>query len=112
MTSLHADLSLLIVYSNWWNKFRGLSVDCDDMLEVVGGSAAVVNTLKLVATDNKGYDNVHIYMCSHTHTHTHTHTDKIKDAVIAKIAMQASDLYANAYSNMLVGSVKQQWDKV
>jgi len=38
--------------------------------------------------------------------------DKIKDAVIAKIAMQASDLYADAYSNMLVGSVKQQWDKV
>ena len=26
--------------------------------------------------------------------------------------MQASDLYADAYSNMLVGSVKQQWEKV
>ena len=49
---------------------------------------------------------------THTHTLTHAHSDKIKDAVIAKIAMQASDLYADAYSNMLVGSVKQQWDKV
>ena len=59
---------------------------------------------------------------AHTHSYIHTHTqhtstlithsDKIKDAVIAKIAMQASDLYADAYSNMLVGSVKQQWDKV
>lgn len=39
-------------------------------------------------------------------------TDKLKDAVVAKIAMQASDLYADAYSNMLVGSVKQMWDKV
>lgn len=38
--------------------------------------------------------------------------DKIKDAVIAKVAMQASDLYADAYSNMHVGSVKQQWEKV
>ncbi len=40
------------------------------------------------------------------------HTDKIKDAVVAKIAMQASDLYADAYSNMQVGSVKSMWDKV
>ena len=60
----------------------------------------------------------HTHTLIHTHTHTQhtstliTHSDKIKDAVIAKIAMQASDLYADAYSNMLVGSVKQQWDKV
>ncbi len=39
-------------------------------------------------------------------------TDKIKDAVVAKVAMQASDLYADAYSNMQVGSVKSMWDKV
>lgn len=39
-------------------------------------------------------------------------TDKLKDAIIAKIAMQAADLYADAYSNMQVGSVKQMWDKV
>ncbi len=32
--------------------------------------------------------------------------------MIAKVAMQASDLYADAYSSMHVGSVKQQWDKV
>lgn len=38
--------------------------------------------------------------------------DKIKDQVIAKIAMQASDLYADALSNMQVGSVKTMWDKV
>ena len=38
--------------------------------------------------------------------------DKIKDAVVAKVAMQASDLYADTYSNMHVGSVKQQWEKV
>ena len=42
----------------------------------------------------------------------HALTDKLKDAVIAKIAMQAADLYADAYSNMQVGSVKQMWDKV
>ena len=36
----------------------------------------------------------------------------MKDKVFAKLAMQASDLYADAYSNMLVGTVKQQWDKV
>ena len=38
--------------------------------------------------------------------------DKIKDLLIAKIAMQCSDLYADAYSSMQVGSVKQIWDKV
>jgi hypothetical protein len=38
--------------------------------------------------------------------------DKIKDQVIAKIAMQASDLYADALSNMQVGSIKSMWDKV
>ena len=38
--------------------------------------------------------------------------DKLKDNIIAKIAMQAADLYADAYSNMQVGSVKQMWDKV
>ena len=26
--------------------------------------------------------------------------------------MQAADLYADAYSNMQVGAVKQMWDKV
>ena len=62
--------------------------------------------------------NTHTHTHSYTHTHTQhtstliTHSDKIKDAVIAKIAMQASDLSVDAYSNMLVGSVKQQWDKV
>ena len=39
-------------------------------------------------------------------------SDKLKDAIIAKIAMQAADLYADAYSNMQVGAVKQMWDKV
>ena len=38
--------------------------------------------------------------------------DKIKDMLIAKIAMQCSDLYADAYSSMQVGSVKPIWDKV
>ncbi|KAL5508811.1 hypothetical protein EMCRGX_G004061 [Ephydatia muelleri] len=35
----------------------------------------------------------------------------LKDPVIARIAMQASDLYADAYNTMLVGSVKNQWEK-
>lgn len=39
-------------------------------------------------------------------------SDKIKDQVIAKIAMQASDLYADALISMQVGSVKSMWDKV
>ena len=39
-------------------------------------------------------------------------TDRIKDLVIAKIAMQAADLYADALSNMQVGSIKSMWDKV
>lgn len=38
--------------------------------------------------------------------------DKIKDQVIAKIAMQAADLYADAITNMQAGSVKSMWDKV
>lgn len=38
--------------------------------------------------------------------------DRIKDQVIAKIAMQAADLYADALSNMQVGSIKSMWDKV
>lgn len=38
-------------------------------------------------------------------------TDKLKDAVVAKLAMQASDLYAEAVSNMQVGSIRGQWDK-
>ena len=38
--------------------------------------------------------------------------DKIKDILIAKIAMQCSDLYAEAYSNMQVGTIKSIWDKV
>ena len=32
--------------------------------------------------------------------------------MIAKIAMQAADLYADAYSSMQVGSVKNMWEKV
>lgn len=44
--------------------------------------------------------------------HFHTATDRIKDLVIAKIAMQAADLYADALSNMQVGSIKSMWDKV
>lgn len=32
--------------------------------------------------------------------------------MIAKIAMQAADLYADALSNMQVGSIKNMWDKV
>ena len=39
-------------------------------------------------------------------------SDKIKEALIAKIAMQCSDLYADAYSSMQVGAVKQIWEKV
>ena len=38
--------------------------------------------------------------------------DKIKDQVVAKIAMQAADLYADALTNMQVGSIKSMWDKV
>ena len=38
--------------------------------------------------------------------------DKIKDAVVAKVAMQASDLYAEAHSSMAVGTIKAQWDRV
>lgn len=38
--------------------------------------------------------------------------DRIKDLVVAKIAMQAADLYADALSNMQVGSIKSMWDKV
>ena len=37
--------------------------------------------------------------------------DKMKPINVAKLAMQASDLYADAYSNMIVGSVKEMWDK-
>ena len=32
--------------------------------------------------------------------------------MVAKIAMQAADLYADALSNMQVGSIKSMWDKV
>jgi len=39
-------------------------------------------------------------------------TDKMKDAMIAKIAMQASDLFADVANNMQVGNVKSLWDKV
>lgn len=38
-------------------------------------------------------------------------TDKIKTAIIVKLAMQCSDLYSEALSNMQVGSVRGQWDK-
>ena len=38
--------------------------------------------------------------------------DKIKDQVIAKIAMQATDLYADALTNMQAVSVRNMWDKV
>ena len=37
--------------------------------------------------------------------------DKIKTPVIVKIAMQCSDLYSEALSNMMVGSVRGQWEK-
>jgi programmed cell death 6-interacting protein len=37
--------------------------------------------------------------------------DRIKDLLVAKIAMQCSDLYAEAYSNMQVGTVKGMWEK-
>lgn len=40
------------------------------------------------------------------------HIDKIKDQVFAKVAMQAADLYADALSNMQVGSIRSMWDKV
>ena len=39
-------------------------------------------------------------------------SDRIKDQVVAKIAMQAADLYADALTNMQVGSIKTMWDKV
>ena len=68
------------------------------------------------------YSVIHVpYMCHNkilsptSYVMYHTYflaTDKLKDAIIAKIAMQAADLYADAYSNMQVGSVKQMWDKV
>ena len=45
-------------------------------------------------------------------TCTCIHVDRIKDMLIAKIAMQCSDLYAEAYSNMQVGTVKAMWEKV
>ena len=44
--------------------------------------------------------------------HPFLHLDKIKDMLIAKIAMQCSDLYADAYSSMQVGTVKAIWEKV
>lgn len=40
------------------------------------------------------------------------YADRIKDQVMAKLAMQASDLYADALSNMQVGSIKSMWEKV
>ena len=39
-------------------------------------------------------------------------TDKMKDAMVAKVAMQASDLFADAANNMQVGQVKSLWEKV
>ena len=52
-------------------------------------------------------------MCTYSHAHPlPLFIDKIKDLLIAKIAMQCSDLYADAYSSMQVGSVKPIWDKV
>ena len=38
--------------------------------------------------------------------------DKMKDVMIAKVAMQASDLFADAANNMQVGQVKSLWEKV
>ena len=38
--------------------------------------------------------------------------DKMKDAVIAKVAAQAADFYKSAYSSSQVQSVKQVFEKV
>ena len=38
--------------------------------------------------------------------------DKMKDVMVAKVAMQASDLFADAANNMQVGQVKSLWEKV
>ena len=38
--------------------------------------------------------------------------DKMKALSVAKLAMQAADLYADAYSNMILGGVKDMWEKV
>ena len=38
--------------------------------------------------------------------------DKMKDVMVAKVSMQASDLFADAANNMLVGQVKSLWEKV
>lgn len=38
--------------------------------------------------------------------------DKMKDVMVAKVAMQASDLFADAVNNMQVGQVKSLWEKV
>lgn len=36
----------------------------------------------------------------------------MKDAMVAKVAMQTSDLFADAANNMQVGQVKSLWEKV
>ena len=36
----------------------------------------------------------------------------MKPVNVAKLAMQASDLYADAYTNMMVAGIKEMWDKV
>ena len=36
----------------------------------------------------------------------------MKPVNVAKLAMQASDLYADACTNMMVAGVKEMWDKV
>ena len=54
------------------------------------------------------------------HAHLHTQLtptpalppDKMKPVNVAKLAMQASDLYADACTNMMVAGVKEMWDKV
>lgn len=42
----------------------------------------------------------------------HLLVDKMKDAVIAKVALQAADLYKEANAACQVTSVKQQLEKV
>lgn len=42
----------------------------------------------------------------------YTYVDKMKDAVIAKVAAQAADFYKSAYSSSQVTSLKQVLEKV
>lgn len=46
------------------------------------------------------------------HNSTFSLVDKMKDAIIAKVALQAADLYKEANAACQVTSVKQQLEKV